>query len=476
MKAPRTHLFLDDEDIAEQHGVGRVWHPLRKDPANPLLTRSGTEVQLYLFGTVLHEPEPGGDPEPVLRMWYYGTGDACQWTGYARSRDGLHWEKPDLDLFPNRPELARNAVFAPEGWRIVGLSGVVRDPRPDIAEDERYKLVQAASAGDPGIDQWRGKHYVMATSPDGFRWTFRDAFHPPEPYYPDRACFVYDPGAESLVLYARGQQRPPDVVARGGPAYFGRAVGRGTSLDFRTWSTEWTPAMQAGAGDPDGTEIYGWSAFPWGGQWVAWTQIHHSLPHLGYIDMAVSHSRDGVHWQRRPEVVLPVGEIGDWDRFNQCTSNTPLRVGNEIWVYYSGRSYRHKEYRAHLDWRPDVPRDDNGPGYVGIGLAKMRLDGFCSLDAGYGGGTVLTEPVALDDDPLWVNARADWGRVVLQVLGEDAQPLPGAAPSRPLTADGVRQPVVWPDGAPATGGRPVRLRFQLTNARLYAWGTGDPDA
>jgi hypothetical protein len=475
MNASSTHLFLDDDTLAEQCGITRTWHPLRKHAANPLFARSGAEEQLFLFGTVLHEPEPGGGPDPVFRMWYYAVGKEERWVGYARSHDGLTWEKPDLDLFPNRTGLAPNAVFSPEGWRLLGLSGVIHDPNPGVPPDERYKLVQAADAGDPGLDARKGKHYVTATSPDGFRWTFCDALVPTQPCYPDRACFVWDPYQKEYVLYARGRQQPPELVERGGPAYVGRTIGRGFSRDFRTWSDAWPQVMQATVNDPDGTEIYGWSAFPWAGQWVAWTQIHHAQPHLGYIDMAVSHSRDGVHWQRRPEIVLPVGEVGAWDRFNQCTSNHPLRVGDEIWVYYSGRSYRHKEYRSFPDWRPDLPRDDDGPGFVGIGLAVLRLDGWCSLDAGYGGGTVLTQPEVLPQGDLWVNAKADWGKVVVELLDETGQLLPGAVASEPLTADGVRQLVTWPAGNtpiwPAD--QPVRLRFKLENARLYSWGSGD---
>jgi len=469
-----THLFLDNVGLKELRDVTRTWHPLRKHPANPLFSRSGAETQLFLFGSVLREPEPGGDGAPVFRMWYYAVGERSQWTGYARSRDGLTWEKPELGLFPHRPEVAGNAVFAPDGWRLVGLSGVLRDPSPDAPDEERYKLVQAADAGDPGVCGWKGKHYVTATSADGFHWRFRDAIRPSEPCYPDRACFVWDPAESAYALYARSRQRPADLVERGGPTFFGRAIGRGLSRDFRTWSDDWPTVMQALPEDPDGTEIYGWSAFPWAGQWLAWTQMHHSQPHLGYIDMALSHSRDGQQWERRPEVVLPVGDVGDWDRFNQCTSNHPLRVGDEIWVYYSGRSYRHKEYRSHPEWQPNVPRDDDGPSYVGIGLACMRLDGWCSLDAGYGGGSVLTEPVPLPGAPLWVNAKADWGEVLVEILDESGRPLDGVPRSAPVRCDGVRTPVCWPAAGarPWPTDRPVRLRFSLRNARLYAWGTG----
>ena len=47
----------------------------------------------------------------------------------------------------------------------------------------------------------------------------------------------------------------------------------------------------------------------------------------------------------------------------------PLRVDDEIWVYYSGRSYRHKEYRAHLvrapACAPSVPSRERAALLVG---------------------------------------------------------------------------------------------------------------
>lgn len=467
----QPQLLLDDELIAESVNVDRTWHQLCKHPRNPLFTRSGGEQQIFLFGTVLREPEPGGDGEAVFRMWYYATGPQVQWVGYARSRDGLTWEKPELGLMPRESGIAGNAVFHPESWRLIGLSGVIRDDDPDVPPEERYKLILPADARDPGVAPAPGKHFLMATSPDGFDWSLRRAFQPELPCYPDRACFVWDPYDRTYVLYSRSRHNPPELVERGGPNYVGRAVGRGTSPDFENWDRHWPQVMQASTDDPGGTEIYGWSAFPCGGQWMALTQIHHSLPHQAYIDMSISHSRDGLHWQRQQQTVLPVGGVGEWDRFNQCTSNHPLRVGDEIWVYYSGRTYRHKEYHGHADWMPDVPRDDSGPSFVGIGLATIRLDGWCSLATGFDGGTVTTAPVMLPEGGLYINARADWGEVTVEILDEAGGSLSGVSPSAPVSSDGVRVPVRWPgNGAPAWPvDRPVRLRFTLRNAHLFTW-------
>ncbi|MEW6753572.1 MAG: hypothetical protein AB1505_21690 [Candidatus Latescibacterota bacterium] len=478
----QVQLFLDDALLAETRDLARRWHPLRKHPANPLLARSGAETQIYLFGTVHREPEPlagappggGSAGQPVFRMWYYAAGEGRTWIGYARSADGLHWERPELGLFPGEPGLAANAVFAPPGWRLIDLNGVVRDPRVQTPAAERYHVMLSADAGERGPGGAQGKHCLPAVSPDGLHWEVRPAFRPPAPCYPDRACFVWDPYRQVWVLYSRCRHNPPELVARGGPNYFGRAIGRGESPDLQTWTAEWPPVMQAEVEDPDGTEIYGWSAFPCGGQWLALTQVHHSLPHQACIDLALSHSRDGVHWQRRSEVLLSLGEVGEWDRFNQCASTLPLCVGDEVWVYYSGRLYRHGEYRRHPEWRPDAPRRDSGPSQVAIGLATLRLDGWCSLEAGFGGGALLTQPVVLPEGEVWVNARADWGKVTVEFLDEHAAPLPGIPLARPLTADGVRQRVAWDEQGrvPPLTGRPVRLRLTLENAQVYGWGVG----
>ena len=197
--------------------------------------------------------------------------------------------------------------------------------------------------------------------------------------------------------------------------------------------------------------------------------MHHSLPHLACIDMAIAHSRDGVRWTREDHLVLPGGDVGDWDRFNQCTATAPLRVGDELWVYYCGRSFRHREYFGCPEWKPEIPRGDSGPKYARIGLAKIRLDGWCSLAAGYDGGTVVTGPVVLPAGELRVNARSPWGAVTVELLDEGGNPVPGGR-SAPLSADGVDLRVEWPGGVPAgLHGRPARLRFTLENAHLYSW-------
>ena len=464
INAGQAQIFVDDELVEKSTNITRRWHRLKKHPANPLIVRSGPEAVVFLFGTVMREPDPVTGGVDVFRMWYYAGGSGRigsdrheRWYGYATSRDGIVWTKPELGLYEFNGNTANNVCFYSDNYELLGLGGVLKDPNPDVPADERYKTVCAV---------WERatheKQYLVSVSPDGIRWKEKCAFVPQEPAYPDRCCLVWDPYQERYCHYGRSKYRTDDLVARGGEAYFGRAVTLLTSPD----GFEYSPPInifQADEDDPDGTEMYGASVFPYAGQWLSLVQIHRSLIDHAHIDMAIAHSRDGENWTRERTFVLPNGDVGEWDRFNQCTANAPVRVGDELWIYYSGRTYRHGEYKK-------SGLTDSGPQHSAIGLATIRVDGWCSLEASFDGGELTTKPVVLPEgaETIKLNAKADWGEVVVEILNEDGDVLSSSAPVR---GDGIEMMTVWPEG-PGPGafaGKPARLRFTAKNALLYSW-------
>ena len=97
----------------------------------------------------------------------------------------------------------------------------------------------------------------------------------------------------------------------------------------------------------------------------------------------------------------------------------------------------------------------------------LRLEGFASLAASFYGGRVTTRPFALNGNELWVNAKADYGELTVELLDGEEKPIPGYAAEDcvALAEDGVAIPVRWRGDE----GRPVRLRFVLNNAQLYAY-------
>ena len=75
----------------------------------------------------------------------------------------------------------------------------------------------------------------------------------------------------------------------------------------------------------------------------------------------------------------------------------------------------------------------------------LRLDGFASLAASFDGGRVTTRPFALNGNELWVNAKADYGQLTVELLDGEEKPIPGYAAEDcvAVAEDGVAIPVRW---------------------------------
>ena len=107
-----------------------------------------------------------------------------------------------------------------------------------------------------------------------------------------------------------------------------------------------------------------------------------------------------------------------------------------------------------------------------VGLATLRLDGFVCLEAKDNPGTVVTKPFKLAGSNLEVNVDAKQGEVVVEVLDEDENPIPGLSQSeakRYQGVDNLRLQPQWHTPLASLKGRVVRLRFHLKRAKLYAF-------
>ena len=105
--------------------------------------------------------------------------------------------------------------------------------------------------------------------------------------------------------------------------------------------------------------------------------------------MQLTYSRDGRHWLRAGDrqVFLPLSQRpGDFDWGSIYPLQGPLLVGRRDLDLLQPASGSTTTTRA----RPDVARVTNG-----IGLAKLRMDGFVSLQAGSAGGSLTTKPLHL---------------------------------------------------------------------------------
>lgn len=463
-------LFLDDNLVSERENVTWRIHPASKHPANPLLSPEqeweGTVALTH--GSVIRD-------DGKFRMWYLsGPG-----LSYAESDDGVRWIKPELDLFKvdgkNTNIVLRRSAQEGEPNAIpylYNVQGVMKDPR-DPDPNRRYKMgfmsIQRDYEGDREDVFHRGQRRGLgvAVSPDGFHWKLVDNWAT-EAICDGPAHWMFDPSRKRWVLYGRTKFRPPDVAAMClmdpwcKRNWWGRSVVRVESDDFLTWDlTEPVSApvvMTPDACDPIGTEIYSMHVFPYESVFIGLIQVFHNHPEKCYLDVQLAVSHDGVQFIRVVDraAFIPLGGVGEWDRFNHSLANNdPIAAGDELWFYYSGRTYRHSPYQG----------PDKGVSGGRIGVATIPRDRFVSVGASFDGGFIVTREMNLAGRTIHLNAKSDYGEIRVEVLTEDDSVM---ARSRPIQADGLDLPVTWDTGDLDQVDGPIRLRITLKNALLFA--------
>ena len=104
---------------------------------------------------------------------------------------------------------------------------------------------------------------------------------------------------------------------------------------------------------------------------------------------------------------------------------------------------------------------------------RSSRNGFVSLEDHFGGGTIESKPFTFDGDTLRVNVASPHGALRVEVLDHGGDPVPGFRRDDclPIDADRVDATVRWQDNASieALAGKPIRLKFYLQKARLFAF-------
>ena len=104
----------------------------------------------------------------------------------------------------------------------------------------------------------------------------------------------------------------------------------------------------------------------------------------------------------------------------------------------------------------------------------LRTDGFVSLSAGYAGGEATTRPFLFAGRELELNySTSAVGSVRVEIQDAEGRPLPGFAlddfPEK--FGDEIEGVMNWNGGRDVSSlaGKPVRLRFALMDADLFAF-------
>ncbi len=461
IKTGVAQLFVDDFLIESESGLKRTLRQPDKDAGGNVPVIAAKEgTTLLAYGTILHDPRL---KRHVMFVQEFPSRKMYRCT----SPDGLVWEQGDhatwvpiafdLDLKPQKGARGRFGI---------DLFSCYYD---DKDTEYRYKgWLYFANCGN----DLEGIHFVRST--DGLTWErgrqIINAFAGPG----DPSCreihqggrVVYGPGDVTLFSYDAAENRFLGLFK----FFTANAVPPGNNLRCRAYAfldkldepfdtnridrIALLPPVAEEGGDMPFDEYYASTAWRYESLWLGGLKVWHhkgdypySAAGCAFLKLVVG--RDGLHWKKvpftnnsgAPEVFIPNGpEGGNGGRndggYISEFSQGPLRIGDELVYYYSSSSYGKN--------RPPGERILGG----GIFRARLRIDGFVSVDS----GTVTTQPLAFQGQGLSINAV---GPMTVELLDVSGKSLAAAT----ITGDSLRHEVTF-------GGKTLRQLAPGGIARL----------
>jgi hypothetical protein len=406
---------------------------------------------------------------------------------YAESRDGIHWERPELNLVDYQGSRRNNIVLAGDTVKIPGVDkllvdhfAVYKDPNPDRRPGEEYKMLVLG-----------GRALYALGSSDGYHWKpIRNEPVITQGYFDSKNLAFWDPVGKLYRAYFRdfrdaltGAQRSQQSKTDAGRRYV-RDIMTATSTDFIHWSA---PQWLEYAGSPD-EELYTnqiapyyraphiLMGFPMRYQDRGWSEPMRLLPNIEHrqarsrvsprygtaiTDALFMSSRDGRHFRRWAEAFIRPGPLANnW----VYGDNNPAWGMIETASATPGAPNELSLYAVENYWRG-----------AGMHLRRfaLRIDGFVSVHAPARGGEFVTHSITFEGSRLVINfSTSAAGSIRIELQDAAGHPIPGfsLAESPEIFGDSIDYTVPWKPGGNLgeLAGRPVRLRFVLKDADLYS--------
>ncbi len=427
-------LFVDDFLILDKTGSAK-FHLHQPQPQEVVLvTNKPWEGNTCAYYTLFQD---GNRYRMYFRGWNHDEKTKKpthrEVTCYAESKDGIHWERPNLGLFAFAGSKENNIV-----WDGIGTHNFTpfKDQIPGCPEKLRYKALGRGSG------KYKRALYAFA-SPDGIHWKLMKE----EPVitkgaFDSQNLAFWDPATKVYREFHRG--------FRNGK----RDIMTGVSKDFLQWS------------DPVFLNYY--NAKP-EHLYTNTIRPYERAPHIliGFPTRYLPHkgsqtepvfmsSRDGRNFKRwnQPVISTTAPKDRDGNRSNYMTWGLVKLPGDD--KHYS--VYASEAYYQGPDSR--------------LRRFTYRVDGFVSIRS-KGKGTLITKPILFQGNRLELNFQTGAGgsfRVEIQEL--DGKPLPGFAldDCPTIRGDSIDHLVSWKHGRDLSKltGTAVRLRFEMENADLFS--------
>jgi hypothetical protein len=423
----------------------------------------------------------------VYKLWYGASGaedavaakDATPEDGEQQrllccvhSRDGIHWERPELDLFEYKGNCANNIIGTKSNADGVTWNVVKDLDDPDPAR--RYKALGFDYCTTTQVPGTVGEMGVcVAFSPDGYAWTSPHMVVSTHDST-DADCLLPERDSDTglWTLFIRPRTHPKR-----------RFIAISTSDDFENWTSPQI-ILTPDSNDDEWTEFYGLTMTCVESLRIGCLWVYHNNPDYSPMTNELVFSRDGKRYTRAlpGEQFLPLGHDGEFD----SRMVIPIRMiehDGEIRLYYQGLNHEHGS-----DRRMKMPKGRVVPGEESVryvGLASLPWGHFRGLRA-HLDGMVETSWVCNYGD-VGVSAIADietGGWVRAEILDQYGVVIPGfdRVSCVASTGDDGRLRFTW--GESLVGrhgdtsdeggkiGHVVKLRFHLHCATLFGFEVG----
>lgn len=372
----------------------------------------------------------------------------------AESRDGIAFTRPELGVCEFQGANRNNIL------QIGGFPNVpppFLDAGPACPPEQRFKGITARAL----------KAYAM-TSMDGIRWTplqeepleLKGQFDTVNTAFWDTVAGCYRCYTRSWHDLTTGRLR--EGWNRDGIQPI-RAIQHATSPDFIHWSA---PEQLHYADGDMATHLYTNAIIPCPGaehiylgfpnRYIPERKPDPAHAYEGVNDALFMASRDGVHWTRRLDAwILPGLDPLNWTERNNYPVWGIAETSPTEWSMYISEHYRHK----------GVP--------TRMRRVAVRPWGFVSVHAEHAGGEMVTKPFTFSGSVLRLNARTSAaGAIQVEIQDEHGHPVSGFKldDMAPWFGDALGAPVAWKNGCDLSrlAGQPIRLRFSLKDADLFA--------
>jgi pimeloyl-ACP methyl ester carboxylesterase len=459
----RLELFVDGHLVERFDGAGLRLHPPR-DEGVVFRFDQPWEGAFSGYATILHDGER-------YRLYYRGKPEfradgLAEVVCYAESADGIEWTRPTLRLheYDGSPENNLILVESPVAHNFSPFL----DSRPGVPEDERFKALGGAIHRNPGGG------LVAFASGDGIRWRkLREAAVITEGAFDSQNLAFWSEHEGRYVAYFRtftaGVSTAEEWRLDGL-----RGISRATSEDF----LEWTETQPMRYEPPQTEHLY-----------TNQTQPYFRAPHL-YLATAARFFPGKRAVEQEEALALGVearyaraaGDVSDAVLLSSRDGETYLQTFREALLRPGSRR---QDWVSRSNY-PALNIVQTGPEEMSLYVAHdygqtsahlrryvWPLDRIASVGAGFGGGEFTTRPLVFDGERLHLNfATSAAGSIRVGILDERGEPLPGRslAEADELFGDHLDRLATWggDDDLSALAGQPVRLRFAMKDADLYA--------